>query len=112
MKHAAGRTMLSIAGLLAFAVMAIAAEVAKEVTLKGEIGCAKCAFSTTKECATAIRVTAGEKKAIYLFDEASHKEHHEEVCQDVKPGSVTGEVSEHDGKQYIKVSKLTYDDAK
>ncbi len=89
--------------------MAIAADLSKEVTLTGEIGCAKCAFSVTKECATAIRVTAGEKKAIYLFDEASHKQYHTDVCQDVKQGSVTGVVGEHDGKQVITVSKLTYD---
>lgn len=109
MKRATARAMVWMAGLMAFAAMAIAADAAKEVTLTGEIGCAKCAFSVAKECATAIRVTAGETKTIYLFDEAADKKYHSEMCQDVKHGSVAGVVSEHDGKQVITVSKLTYD---
>jgi hypothetical protein len=82
----------------------------KEVTLKGTILCAKCVLKETKACTTAIQVKEGEKVVTYYLDDKGHKEdYHEKVCSgDKAEGSVTGVVTEKDGKKWIKASKVEY----
>ena len=90
----------------------------KEQTLKGTITCAKCdlhAKDQTK-CATVIKVTEKgkgtekPKETIYYFDTQGNKEYHGDICKKPKDGKVTGTVSEKDGKKYIKVAKVQYDE--
>ena len=95
------------AGLLAIG-LALAAEAAKEVTLNGEIGCAKCAFAVAEECATAIKVEAGGKSVIYYFDPVADKKYHSEICQTVNKGKVTGTVLLQGDRQIITVASLEY----
>ncbi|MGL4554888.1 MAG: DUF6370 family protein [Gemmataceae bacterium] len=79
---------------------------AKETTLKGEIGCPKCGFSIAKKCGNAIKVKDGEKEVIYTFLDAGAKApYHSEICTEIKKGTVTGVVSEKDGKKFIKPAK-------
>lgn len=85
-----------------------ASEAGKPVTLAGEVGCAKCAFNSAKECATALRVTEGEKQVIYLFDSAAHKTHHAGICEAPKKATVTGTVHVEGDKHYITVTKVEY----
>jgi len=80
----------------------------KEVTLKGDITCAKCDLKLADKCATVIKVKEGGKDIVYYFDEAGHKKYHSKVCTESKEGSVTGKVSEKDGKKIITVSKVDY----
>jgi hypothetical protein len=82
----------------------------KEVTLKGTLLCAKCALKETKTCQTAIQVKEGEKLVTYyLLDEGAKEEYHENVCGgERREGSVTGVVSEKDGKKWIKPSKVEF----
>ena len=82
----------------------------KEVTLKGDITCAKCTLKVEGQdtCATVIKVKEGDKDVIYLFiDEGKKEPYHKEFCttKGGKKGSVTGVVSEKDGKKYIKPEK-------
>ena len=108
------KTALSLLGALAvlgvFALPARAAD--KEVTLKGTILCAHCALKDkdVKGCTTAIQVKEGDKTVVYLFDDKGKKEdYHEAVCGgDKKEGTVTGVVTEKDGKKWIKPSKVEY----
>jgi len=102
---------LAIVALLFTAAFAQAADTTP-VTLSGTVGCAKCAFNVEKDCRTAIKVTEGGKDVIYLFDDVAHKKYHEPVCKTTKAGKVTGVVSEKDGKKYITVSNVAYDEAK
>ena len=92
----------------AFAAGATAQE--KEVTLKGTILCAKCALKQAKTCTTAIVVKEGEKEVTYFFKDKGMKEsYHEEVCGGGrKQGTVTGIVSEKDGKKWIAPTKVAY----
>lgn len=83
-----------------------AAEAKKEVTLKGIISCASCAFKVADKCHTAIKVTESGKDTIYLFDAKADKEHHGDVCEAQYEGIVTGVVSEKDGKKYVTASKV------
>lgn len=82
----------------------------KEVTLKGQIMCAKCELKETKKCQTVIRVKEDGKEVTYYFlDRGNKEEYHEPVCgSGRKAGTVTGTVSVKDGKKWIKPKKVEY----
>jgi hypothetical protein len=108
------KTACSLLGALvvlgAFVLHAQAAD--KEVTLKGTILCAHCALKDkdVKGCTTAIQVKEGDKTVVYLFDDKGMKEdYHDAVCGGgQKEGTVTGVVTEKDGKKWIKPTKVEY----
>jgi len=105
------RTILSLAFAVCLVGLAtIARADDKEVTLKGDITCAKCTLKVKDQdtCATVIKVKESGKDVVYYFDEAGHKKYHSKVCTESKEGSVTGKVSEKDGKKIITVSKVDY----
>lgn len=81
----------------------------KETTLKGNITCAKCELKKADKCTTVIVVKEKDKDVIYYFDADGHKKYHDNICTTPKKGSVTGAVSDKDGKKSIKVSKVAYD---
>jgi hypothetical protein len=98
---------LSLAMVLGFFALAQAEDNDKEKKLTGTITCAKCDLKLIKgKCHTVIKV----KDDVYWFDDASHKKNHKEICTTPKEGSVTGTVSEKDGKKYVKVSKVEFKD--
>jgi hypothetical protein len=104
---------LSLMAALAAACVVVAgawAEDKKEVTLKGTILCAKCALKEAKMCQTAIQVKEGDKTVTYyLLDKGNKESYHEAVCGgDRKEGTVTGVVSEKEGKKYITPKKVEY----
>jgi hypothetical protein len=73
---------------------------AKEVTLKGTLGCGKCSFHEAKECENVLKVQDGDKVDTYvLADNAVSKANHEKVCGPSSPATVTGKVSPGKGKQ-------------
>ena len=78
----------------------------KEVTLKGELGCAKCVFKVkgVKVCTNAIKVKDKEgKEVIYIIDDGGKKaKYHGKICTSSKDGSVTGVVSTKGKQKYIK----------
>jgi RecG-like helicase len=81
----------------------------KETTVKGNITCAKCELKKADKCTTVIVAKDKDKDVIYYFDADGHKKYHDDICTKGKKGSVTGTVSEKDGKKTIKVSKVAYD---
>jgi hypothetical protein len=86
---------------------AAAAPAGKEVTLKGDLGCGKCNFKTTKECQNVLKVTEdGKASMYYLAKNDISEKNHEAVCSGSKPATVTGTVSE-DGKGAKKKKVLT-----
>ncbi len=102
---AALNLMLAVAVLFAL-VAGATAEEKKEVTLKGTITCTKCQLKETEACGNAIVVEKGGKKITYYFQDKGRKEsYHKNFCTGAKKGSVTGVVSEKDGKHYIKPAK-------
>jgi hypothetical protein len=105
---AAWSILLGLAVVLMF-VVGVRAE--EEKTLKGTITCAKCGLKEAKACHTVIQVKEDDKDVTYYFDKTSkdYKKNHEEICQEAKKGSVTGTISEKDGKKYIKVTKVEFD---
>lgn len=101
-------TALSLALVAGLVAGLKAAEPAKEVTLKGKITCGKCDLKVDTKCATVIQVKEGDKTVTYYFDPAGHKMYHGPICKAGKDGTVTGKVSEKDGKKVVTVSKLEW----
>lgn len=105
MRLALGLIVLAL--VIGFAGIGLA-EDAKDATFAGKVTCAKCDLGKEKSCTTVLVVKKGDKETIYYFDKDSHKKYHGDICQGGKEGKVTGSISEKDGKQWIKVSKLEY----
>ena len=101
--RAAWSVVLGLAVVLALIANASAED--KEVTLKGTITCAKCDLKLEKKCHTVIKVKEGDKDVVYYLDDKSAKANHKKICTEAKEGSVTGKVSEKDGKKYITPKK-------
>ncbi len=110
-----------IRSVLAFAVFALGGSVFtlsaedkpadKEVKLTGTLVCAKCNLKLegVKKCTNALLVKDGDKTVTYLIaDKGNDEDYHEDVCGGAaKPGvTVTGVVSEKDGKKWVKASKV------
>ena|ERR1035437_1818451 len=79
-----------------------------EVTLKGTLTCAKCELKETDKCQNVLVVKDGDKEVKYYFiDNATGKTAHKDVCSKAKENvSVTGVVTEKDGKKLIEASKV------
>ena len=96
------------AGLWAFGTVATA-EDKKETKLTGTLVCGKCNLKITPKCSNVLQVKEGDKTVNYILDDKGNGEdYHEGVCGDGKleGTSVTGTVSEKDGKKYIKPTKV------
>lgn len=91
------------------AVAAITAADEKGKTLKGSITCAKCDLGKEKKCMTVIVTKEDGKDVVYYFDAKSNGKYHKDICKSAKKGTVTGDVSEKDGKKVVKVTDLKYD---
>jgi hypothetical protein len=80
---------------------------AKEVTLTGNMVCAKCVLHEAKECQNVLQVTeGGAETKYYLAPNKVAKEHHEEVCGKTAKATVTGKVSEKGGKKLLTASDI------
>ena len=80
-----------------------------EVTLTGKIMCAKCALkkADAKECQDVLVVKDDKGTAAEYYitkNEVSEKFGH--VCTGEKPATVTGSVSEKDGKKWVTATKI------
>ena len=103
MMKMAVKVALSLALVLGFMALSQADDT-KEEKLTGTITCAKCDLKLAKKCHTVIKTD----KAVYWFDTAGSKKYHKPICMEAKEGTVTGTVTEKDGKKFIKVSKVTF----
>jgi hypothetical protein len=87
------------------------AESAKEVTVKGEMTCAKCGLHESAKCQNVLRVkeAGGKETKYYLAKNAVSDDNHQKVCSGGAPATVTGKVSDENGKKMIAASAVKYD---
>ena len=81
-----------------------------EVTLKGQLTCAKCGLKESSVCQNVLRVTeAGAKTETkyYLAKNDVAQAHHEEVCGGQVSATVTGRVTEEGGKKVLTASAIS-----
>ena len=93
-----------------FCLFTLSLQAAKEVTLKGEVMCAKCELKQGSKCQNVIKVKEDGKEVTYYFkDKGNKEEYHEAVCGGgSKEATVIGTVTEKDGKKWITPNKVEY----
>lgn len=80
---------------------------AAEVTLKGSLACAKCTLKKADKCQDVLTVTDDKGAATEYWiakNEAIEKAGHQ--CSKTVDATVTGEVTEKDGKKWIAASNI------
>jgi hypothetical protein len=97
--------------IVSFAAGSVLAEQAEEVTLSGEMMCAKCTLKVegATKCQDVL-VTKGEdgKKTHYYVvkNEVAEKAGH--TCTSKRPATATGTIAEQDGMIWLTASSLEY----
>lgn len=86
---------------------AVTAEDKKETKLSGDLVCGKCKLKETTACANVLQVKDGDKTVNYYLDDKGAKEdYHKMCCTKTTKVTVTGTVSEKDGKKMVKATKV------
>ncbi len=80
---------------------------AADTTLTGNVVCAKCTLkkADAKTCQDVLVVKDGEKTSEYYITKNAVAEKFGHTCTGEKPATVTGAVSEKDGKTWITPTK-------
>jgi Family of unknown function (DUF6370) len=101
-------SLVALVALVGFATPTFAKDDAKEVKLKGTAVCAKCELHETEKCQDALKVKEDGKEVVYLLtDNDVAKKFHGKVCHGPKDDvTVTGTVSEKDGKKIITATEI------
>ena len=100
-------------------------DAAKEVTLTGQLTCAKCGLHEAGPCQNVLVVVpaadgaggsgattaAGESAKYYLEKNAVARENHEKVCRGSVTATVTGRIHDEGGKKIITASSVKIDAA-
>jgi hypothetical protein len=82
---------------------------ATEVKVTGTLVCGSCKLNESKKCANVLQVKEKGKTVNYwLANKGNDEAYHEGICGggELKGVTVTGAVSEKDGKKWIKASKV------
>ncbi len=102
-------TLALLAGLaLASATMTTRADDAKETTITGNMVCGKCTLHITDKCQNVVQVMEnGATVNYFLRQNGVSKAEHAAVCHgDSEKVTVTGTVTEEDGKKMMTASKI------
>ena len=80
-----------------------------EVTLSGDMVCAKCELKEAPKCQNVLKVTDGGKETkYYLAQNEVAKSNHEHVCSAPEKATVKGVVSEEGGKKILTASEIKF----
>jgi hypothetical protein len=100
---------IALVAVLALIAAGTAGWAGDEVTLKGNIVCAKCTLkkADAKECQNVLLAKAADGKDVeYYMAKSEAADAVGEVCTGKKSVTVTGTVSEKDGRKWITASKV------
>src|SRR3954469_9961212 len=99
---------LAVIGMLSFAAStSIGADDGKEITIKGEGKCGKCALKETDSCQNVVQVDKGKNKGTYyLVQNEVSKSFHDNICKETKNVKATGTVKKVDGKNEFTATKI------
>jgi Family of unknown function (DUF6370) len=97
-----GLALALVVGLMA------AAYAADETTVTGSVMCAKCSLkkADASKCQDVLVVKDGDNTTEYYVEKNAVAEKFGHVCKDQKAATVTGTVTEKDGKKWIAPSKM------
>ncbi len=94
---------VGLALALVFGLMAVA-NAADETTVTGKVVCAKCSLKKADATKCQNVLVAGDTEYYVEMNDVAKKFGH--VCQGEKAATVTGKVTEKDGKKWIAPSKM------
>ena len=102
------RMMALFAAALGLASLALAADEAQTVTLTGKIACAKCTLHVegAKECQNVLVTEQDGKTTDYYVEANAVAKKFGHPCKSEKAATVTGVVTEKDGKMWITPTKM------
>jgi hypothetical protein len=81
-----------------------------EITLKGDMTCARCGLHEGTTCQNVLRVKEGQSEVkYYLAKNPVSEENHGKVCAGSAPATVTGKLSTENGKKLITPSAVKFD---
>ncbi len=96
-----------LAGLALTSLTTTAFAADKEVTITGDACCAKCALHKSDKCQTVVKATVDGKEVMYYLTGKEAKTFHEKICSGTSQKvTVTGKVTEKDGKEMLKATKI------
>ena len=97
-----GLAVALVAGVLALATAG------DEVTLTGQVMCAKCSLkkADAKQCQDVLVVKDGGKTAEYYVEKNEIAKAFGHTCKGEKAAVVTGKVTEKDGQKWISATKM------
>ena len=86
----------------------LAGEKGKEVTVEGSVKCAMCTLKEAdwKECQNVIQVKKGDDTVNLYIVKNDVAEEFGHVCSGSKDATVTGSVSDEDGRKWITPTKM------
>jgi hypothetical protein len=97
----------ALIGIFAASVAFGADKESKEITIKGDGKCGKCALKETDSCQNVIQVDKGKNKGTYyLVQNDISKNFHDNICKETKKVKATGSVKEADGKKEFTATKI------
>ncbi len=100
-------TIALLAGLAVTSLTTTAFADDKEVTITGDASCAKCALHTADKCQTVVKATVDGKEVSYYLTGKEAKTFHEKICSgSTEKVTVTGKVTEKDGKEMLHATKI------
>ncbi len=86
------------------------AAVGKDLTLAGEMMCAKCTLNEADKCGNVLKVTKdGKDTKYYLTQNDVAKSNHSKVCSSTVKATVKGTVAEEAGKHVLTASEIKYE---
>ena len=102
------KTILKAGLALALVVGLVAPATAGDETLTGKVMCAKCTLkkADAKECQDVLVVKNGDTTTEYYIAKNPVAEKFGHVCSSKKSATVTGAVSEKDGKKWITATTI------
>lgn len=77
-----------------------------EVTLRGELTCGHCDLKKTDACQAVFVVKEGGREEFYYFPADFNARHGQDYCKERRDATVTGTVTEKDGKKVLTVKKI------
>jgi hypothetical protein len=109
MKSVLSAVLLTFVLSFAGAVQAAEKAAGGEVTLSGDMMCAKCSLKETTKCQNVLKVTEGGKEAkYYIVQNEVAKKNHGEICSGTAKATVKGKVSDEAGKKMLTASDIKY----
>ena len=100
------KTIAKLAVALALVVGFVSTAVADE-TVTGKLTCAKCSLKKADQCQDVLITTDAAGKATeYYVEKNDVAKAFGHTCKGEKPATVTGTVSEKDGKMWIAATKM------